>query len=203
MTIPSQNCPSSLQFQQHGDLRLCGKKTNGPSCDSIAIPANGQSYKKVLGKVKAYQYGSPDCFQVHPEDIDSYYVDGISITYGSSPRTHVWTYAAALHQFYPGKNIPNTCPSTGGGAGPWDFVGDDYFCASGNPGLGWQPVQLYTQYPLWSSIQGSCSFCGKNDLSFCVELETSTDDDLELRVCTDETLSNEDIRIESIDLYIG
>ena len=33
----------------------------------------------------------------------------------------------------------------------------------------------------------------KNGLSFCVELEASTTDDLELRICTDEVLSNEDI----------
>ena len=202
MRIPSQDCPPSLQFRQHDDLRLCGKMTNGPSCDSVTISTNGQSYSKVMGKVKAYQFGSPDGFQTNPPDIDSYYVDGISITYGSSPRIHVWTYAAALHQFIPGSNPPNTCPSTGNGAGPWDFVGDDYFCSSGNTDRDWSPV-LYTKYPLWSNIQGDCSFCGKNDLSFCVELDTSTTDDLELRVCTNEALSNEDIRIESIQLYIA
>ena len=202
MRIPSQNCPSSLQFHQDNNLRLCGKSTNGPSCDSVNIPTNGQSYSKVLGKVRGYQFGSPDCFQLHPQDIDSYYVDGISITYGSSPRTHVWTYAVGLHQFLiPNSNAIATCPGTGGGAGPWDFVGDNYFCSSANPSKNWSPI-LYTT-PLWSNIQGDCSFCGKNDLYFCVELETSTTEDLELRICTDELLPNEDIRIESIDFYIG
>ena len=201
MRIPSQKCPSSLQLREHGDLRLCGKKTNGPSCDSVTIPTNGQSYSKVLGKVKAYQFGSTDCFKNHPQNIDSYYVDGISITYGSPPRKHVWTYAAALRQFIPNNNPTNTCPSTGGGTGPWNFIGDDYFCSSGNPGPNW-PSVLYSEYPLWSNIQGNCSFCGKNDLSFCVELEASTTDDLELRVCTDQPLSDEDIRIETIEFYI-
>ena len=200
MRIPSQKCPSSLQFRQHGDLRLCGKKSNGKGCDSVTIPTNGQSYSKVLGKVKAYQFGSPDCFFDHPQNIESYYVDGISITYGS-PRTHVWTYAAAWRQFYPSYNPPDTCPSTGSGAGPWNFVGDDYFCSSGNPGTTWSAV-LYTKYPLWSNIQGDCSFCGKDDLSFCRELDASTTDDLELRICTDEGLSNEDLRIEIIEFYI-
>ena len=201
MRIRSQNCPPSLRFRQNGDLRLCGKKTNGPSCDSVTIPTNGQSYSKVLGKIKAYQYGTPDCFYNHPQNIDRPYVDGISITYGSSPRIHVWTYAVAWRQFQAGRNRGNKCPSTGGGDGPWDFVGDDYFCSSGNSGTGGGP--LYTKYPLWSNIQGNCSFCGKNDLSFCTELGTSTTDDLELRVCTDENLGNEDIRIETIEFYIG
>ena len=202
MTIPSEDCPSSLQFRQNGNLRLCGKKTNGPNCNSVNIPTNGMSYSKVLGNVKAYQFGSPDCFASHPQNIDSYYVDGISITHGSSPRKHVWTYAVAWRQFTPSNNPINTCPSTGGGSGPWNFVGDNYFCSSGNPGPHWSST-LYSQYPLWSNIQGDCSFCGKGLLSFCVDLESATNDDLELRICTDESLSNEDIRIESIDIYIG
>ena len=202
MSIPSQNCPSTLQFRQHDDLRLCGKKTNGASCDSVTIPTHDLSYSKVLGRVKAYQFGSPDCFASHPQNIESYYVDGISITYGSSPRKHVWTYAAAWRQFIPNKGARNTCPSTGDGDGPWNFVGDNYFCSSANPGPGWRPV-LYSAHPLWSNIAGTCTFCGKKKLSFCVDLEASTTDDLELRICTDERLYNEDLRIEKIDFYIA
>ena len=29
----------------------------------------------------------------HGQDIDGQYVDGVSITYDSSPRKHIWTYA--------------------------------------------------------------------------------------------------------------
>ena len=200
MSIPSKDCPSTLQLRVGDNLRLCGKKTNGASCDSVTIPTNGQSYSKVLGRVKAYQFGSPDGFN-NIQNLDSYYVDGISITYGS-PRKHVWTYAASYRQFIPNSPHGSLCPSTGSGTGPWSFVGDNYFCSSGNPGPGWS-AKLYSQYPLWSNIQGKCSFCGKNVLSFCVELEASTSDDLELRVCTNERLDNEDIRIETIDFYVA
>ena len=202
MRIPSQNCPPPLQFHQDDDLRLCGK-SDGRSCDSVNIPTYAQSYSKVLGKVRAYQYASTDAFFGHPQNIETYYVDGISITYGSSPRTHVWTYAVGQHQFVlPLRtSLLACCPSNGYGAGPWDFVGDNYFCSSGNPNNYWSH-KLYNT-TLWSNIQGNCSFCGKEDLSFCVELETSTTEDLELRVCTDQPLFDEDIRIESIEFYIG
>ena len=132
--------------------------------------------------MRGYQFESPDCFQGHPRDIDSYYVDGVSITYGSSPRTHVWTYAVGIHQFLiPKTHRSATCPSTGDGDGPWDFIGDNYYCSSGNPDNSLLH-KLYTT-PLWSNIQGNCPFCGKNDLYFCVELETLTTEDLELRIC--------------------
>ena len=75
---------------------------------------------------------------------------------------HVWTYAVGLHQFLiPNDNAIATCLSTGGGAGPWDFVGDNYFCSSGSPDRHWSP-KLYTT-PLWSNIRGECSmtFCGE------------------------------------------
>ena len=200
MTIPSENCPSTLKFHQDGNLRTCGKKTNGPSCDSVNINTNGQSYSKVLGRVTAYQFASTDAFANHPQDIDKAYVDGISITYDSSPRKHVWTYASAIHLFAANNNHQNSCPSTGSGDGPWNFVGDNYFCSSGNPGPDWAYVLYTTQ--VWSNIQGKCSFCGKKGLSFCAELESSTTQNLELRICTDQSLSDEDIRIESVDLYI-
>ena len=48
--------------------------------------------------VVEYQYETPDTVANHEpghNDINSYYVDGISITRGS-PRQHVWTLMAVL-----------------------------------------------------------------------------------------------------------
>ena len=55
--------------------------------------------------------------------VDSNYVDGVSITYGSNPRKHVWTYAATRPKF---GNVtvlvgsPYQAPS---------FIGSDYYCS--------------------------------------------------------------------------
>ena len=201
MRIPTQSCPKTLQYRKHGSLRLCGKRTNKASCDSVIIPTYGKHYSRVRGRVRAYQYGSPDCFAGHGHGkIDSYYVDGISITHGKYPRKHVWTYAAAWRQYTLGRNPSNTCPSTGRGRAQPGFVGDNYFCSSANPGPHWS-VKLYPT-PLWSNIKGDCSDCGDDDLFFCVQLPKVTSDNLEVRICTDERLNNEDIRIESMDFYV-
>ena len=211
MTIPGQSCPDNLTLHTSNSLRLCGKKT-ARSCDSLIIPVSGQSYQQVRGKVKAYQFGTTDGFlrwSGQPiggsDDIESEYVDGISITHGQSPRNHVWTYAIGWRQ-HSVEHLPTyrdngSCPSAGYGQPQPDFVGDNYFCSSGNPGPG-QSFSLFSSTPLWSNILGNCMNCENDDLFFCVNLPATTTDDLEIRVCADETLGNEDIRIESMDFYI-
>ena len=205
MTIPGQCCPDALQLHTSNSLRLCGKKT-GASCNSIMIPTYGKSYQEVRGIVRAYQFGSPDAFQTNKRgNIDSNYVDGVSITHGKSPRKHVWTYAIGYRQYKSSSVF--TCPSTGGGQPQPKFVGADYFCSSANPGNSgqargeWGPVLYPT--PLWSNIRGDCSDCGDDDMFFCKKLPRPTTDNLEVRVCTDENpINNEDIRIEYMDFYI-
>ena len=199
MTIPDQKCPDALKLNTSDSLRLCGKKT-GKSCDSITIDTGGKSYQEVRGKVRLYQFGAPDAFRDN-KNIDDVYVDGISITHGKS-RKHIWTYAVGFRQYLPGYESYAICPSSGGNIDPPEFVGDNYFCSSGNSGPDWSAVLYPT--PLPSNILGDCSDCGDNDLFFCVKLSASTTDDLEVRVCADDAdvVNDEDIRIEAMDFYI-
>ena len=64
--------------------------------------------------------------------LDEIYVDGISITSGNS-RKHVWTYAVGLSDDY---NYPQyNCPCAKyPGPDPPTFVGNHYYCESGNTG---------------------------------------------------------------------
>jgi hypothetical protein len=87
-------------------------------------------------------------------------------------------------------------------------VGTDYFCETGNnedrPS---SPVLFFSADPLWDG-EG----CGAgNTMSCCTfntppwfykELPQPTTDDIEMRVCTDEEKSAEDIAIEIIDIYV-
>ena len=77
------------------------------------------------------QYYSTDAFS-GGGSIDSPYVEGLSITYGS-PRKHIWTFAVGLSQDY---NYPNyNCPCAQyPGPSPPSFVGNDYYCESGMKG---------------------------------------------------------------------
>ena len=60
------------------------------------------------------------------------YVDGISITL-RSPCAHVWTYAAGLSDDHDYED--NNCPCVIiPGPSPSVFVGNDYYCESGDVG---------------------------------------------------------------------
>ena len=109
-------------------------------------------YNRVCGRIKAYQYNRPGAFHPYYSNrnlgIDDAYIDGISLTHGSSPRKHIWTFAAALDEticdrYVCSCNRPDI-PYTG--AVP-PFIGQDYFCETGNR----YPVRdyFYSADPLW------------------------------------------------------
>ena len=57
----------------------------------------------MCGKIIGYQQGTPDAFFPYIRQgqttTDSHYVEGISLTHGTSPRKHIWTFAVALHEY--------------------------------------------------------------------------------------------------------
>ena len=94
----------------------------------------GQRYRKVHGRAIGYQYGHPDAFGVpgSPTTINEVYGDGLSITYGM-PRQHVWTYVAAVSEGILNANTDSNCPcSDYPGVSPPSYIGDNWYCESGN-----------------------------------------------------------------------
>uniref|UniRef100_A0A1X7TJ08 Fibrinogen C-terminal domain-containing protein n=1 Tax=Amphimedon queenslandica TaxID=400682 RepID=A0A1X7TJ08_AMPQE len=156
MTDATVNCPSGFRLYQSGGVRACGRATSG--CVSVQFPSNGISYSQVCGRVVGYQYASTDAVPAHGvrhNDINSYYVDGVSITHGS-PRQHVWTLMAGLNEasFFTGLPLGHrNCPcSQGSTQTVQSFIGNDYFCESGNPATDgtWQNI-LYESDSLWDA----------------------------------------------------
>ena len=170
------------------------------------------SYSHICGRVTGYQYTSTDAFYSNTLEtltIDSYYVDGVSITHGpAGSRQHIWTFAAGLSE--PGLAAhPNTeCPCADRRSRAYipSFVGNDFFCESGNPGQ-WTVV-LYSSDPLWDG-QGCASppCCemsyppGVTAPWFCKQLPQATTDDIEVRICGRFDTA-EDTPIELVELYI-
>ena len=206
MTDPEQQCPENLNLTYTDPLQLCGRSNNG--CDSVTFTTYGVQYRQVCGRVRGYQFRSPDAFDEEhgncpaPCTIDKNYVDGVSITHGASPRKHIWTYAAGVVE---DSSIPATCPCNGGTSPPV-FVGSDYYCESGLDRPPWQPYRLYPNDPLWDGqgcdgLEHTC--CDPPNLPwFCKELPQPTTDYLEIRICGDEDLSNEDTPVDLVQLYI-
>ena len=217
MTDPDQQCPENLQLSHTNPIRLCGRRTTN-GCDSVTFSTYGVQYRKVCGRVRGYQFGSPDAFERRfgncpplCNNIDNSYVDGVSITHGASPRKHIWTYTAALLE-YPFRLYSNaTCPCTSRGNPPPNFVGSDYYCESAlNNGSGhyypWDSFILYPDDPLWDGqdcrrAEHTC--CDPPNLPwFYKELPEPATDDLEFRICGDQSLVDEDVPINLVQLFI-
>ena len=109
----------------------------------------GLTYSRVCGRIIAYQDATTDAFLTSSVLIDGSYVDGVSLTHGSVDfRQHIWTFASALgetdnyHQRY-------LCSCSNNISWPYstDFVGNDYFCDSGNRANTFEPYTFTPMIP--------------------------------------------------------
>ena len=208
MSDPAQQCPAT--WKKFASPRAsCGKGTT-LLCESVNISTTGGSYQQVCGRFRGYQVGTPDAFglkgsiRLNEVSIERYYVDGISITYGSpGNRHHVYTYAAGLSEL----SDLSSCPCAGGTAPP-QLVGSDFYCESGLANRSWDifTSPFYSNDVLWDRQQ-----CGGNETTccsprnlpwFCKSFPTPISEDLEVRICTDESLQNENVALEFFELYI-
>ncbi len=208
MTDPTQQCPEGFRLRPATYKRMCEAARDTAGCSSIVFPTHSVQYSRVCGRVKAYQYASPNAFApyyVHRSwTIDSLYVEGVSITHGQSPRKHIWTFAATWDE---ASSNSGACPCTKTttpytGVVP-PFIGNDYFCDTGSR-QSHQPI-VYTDDPLWDGegcgpTNSCCQF--NSPPWFCKELPQPTTDSIEVRVCRDQGRSNEDTPFELIDLYV-
>ena len=204
MTNSSHQCPSGLTLRTESDsnIRACvTASTAGCVSISIDIP---YSYSRVCGRVIAYQVGRTNAFYGSNKSLDGNYVDGISLTHGS-PRQHIWTFAAGLRENGT-KYKESTCPCAGNsGTAPPTFVGGDYFCEAGVQKNLSNTSMLYSSDPLWDGdgcidTNPCCSF--NNPPWFYQQLPQPTTENIEMRVCKDEDVSNEDVAIEFVEIFV-
>ena len=201
MTEDGATCPSGMR-QITSPKNLCARTTSGgASCSSVTFSTHGMKYNKVCGQAIGYQRGSPDSF-IGPDDINSYYVDGMSITYGS-PRKHIWTYAVGLSDDYNYPNLNCPCAKYPGPALP-SFVGDHYYCESGNTGT-YDHTTVHINDPLWD---GEGCGAGNNCCTqpgmpwFCRTLPQVVEGDIEVRLCASQDTNDEDLYLELLEIYL-
>ena len=201
MADSSQQCPSAWRLYSGDQYRGCGRPVSGSQTSPATLYTTNRQYSKVCGRVTAFQFASPDGF--HPfNGINSVYMDGVSITYGS-PRNHIWTFVSSYSETATGSNA---CPCDSfSGTRPQSFVGSNYYCESGNPGQSWQG-QLFSNDKLWDgeqcSHEGTCCTGANTPPWFSVNLSSPTSDDIEVRIMGTESTANEDTPIELIEIYV-
>ena len=201
MKDPLQTCPSAWRENTTNGVRVCGRPPSSDDmCHGTFYSTGGRTFTNVCGRVIGYQIGHPDAF--HSSDsINSSYVEGVSITHGS-PRAHIWTYAADISE----TGIQCPCDN-GSTSNPPSFVGNNYYCESGNNNSNFINYFLYADDPLWDgedcSTEGTCcsGINGQFPPWFTVTLNNPTNDSIEVRICADYNTS-EDTPIELLEIYI-
>ena len=209
LDMTDQNQQLSSGFRDVAFPRCSCGRPDSTTCASTTFNANGVEYSRVCGRIIGYQYGDPNAFRdgPNPRVIDDLYVEGVSLTHGRSPRQHIWTFAAALHEAP--NEVSSMCQctrtdiDTTGQVTVPPFVGEDYFCETGSRNY-YTARRFYEDDPLWDgegcgAISTCCSF--NNPPWFCKQLPQPTSDDIELRLCGSEGLA-EDTPIEIVEIYI-
>ena len=197
------DCPTGWSKSSHNGVSFCRAPSDNRGCYSTFFSTNGVSYQHVCGRARGYQKGSTDAFEFSTLSIDSYYVDGLSITHGN-PRQHIWTYAVGLTDN--GNNPKHNCPCAAiPGSAPPSFVGSNYYCESG-AGNSWDFSTYHFSDPLWDgagcSANNTCYY-NRNQPWFHHQLSKMTQDNIEVRICRYNGFSsNEGILVDVLELYI-
>ena len=212
MSDQNEQCPDNLNLV-NTPIRGCGRASRDViTCDSVTYPVNGRNYSKVCGRILAYQIGLASAFYNHisraQTTLELAYLDGVSLTHGSPGfRQHIWTFANSDHDNDNGALSSIVCPCSIRGMPPFtppSFVGNDYFCESGNSGS-MRKVGVFFEDTLWDGLGCSGSTCCELNTPpwFCKTLPSHTTNDIELRSCYGEDSPNGNKIITNVDIYIS
>ena len=206
---PTEQCPAPWrEINATSTLRLCGRQaSSGPSCSSVMYSTSGARYNRVCGRIIGCSFDSPDAFAgASSRIINDPYVDGISVTYGQ-PRMHIWSFAGGLDEDN-AANAGSNCPCVNPGVTVPSYVGNNYFCETGNPGV-WsgQMATYHVDDPLWDGegCRPNSECCSFNSPPwFTVQLPSSTTEEKEVRICGNDRggTAHEDTPIQVMELYI-
>ena len=132
--------------------------------------------------------------------IDEDYVSGLSITYGSNPCQHIWTFASGRGETY---DDALNCPCTTTAAvSPPSYVGNNYHCESAS----WYARNFDTYFfnnTLWDGA-GCIDDCCDDTTQpwFYCQLNEIIQDDIEARICAAGNFIRRSTLIDQLELFI-
>ena len=201
------DCPGEWRKATQSGVSFCRVASDDSNtCSSASFSANGMSYQRMCGRARGYQkgftigfYGSPTSFN---RAIDEDYVSGLSITYGSNPRQHIWTFASGLSETH---NTIWNCPcAVYPGNNPPSYVNNNYYCESGSVNHPSAHVYYFNDI-LWdgAGCTGGSSCCNNTTQPwFHRQLDHTIQDDIEARICAYDSFSSRSTLIDQLELYI-
>ena len=163
----------------------------------------------MCGQLRGYQFGTTDAFHGYYDNpslgLSDPYVDGASITYETAAPKHIWTYATgaattvAIH-----KQVLCPCNSDSTAQVP-PYVGSDYYCETGNNGHNFLN-ESFPNDPLWDGqqcdgVEAPC--CTHPNMPwFTKTLGETTTEDIQLRLCNNQGIADEETLLQLISLYV-
>ena len=116
----------------------------------------------------------------------------------------MWTYTAGLSDDHDYSGSSNCPCATHPGPSPPAFVGNDYYCKSGDVGT-YNLASYYLSDPLWDgsgcgSGNGCCTNYGMP--WFHKKLQITAAEDFKVRICKNQPVDNEDITVEKLELFV-
>ena len=122
-----------------------------------------------------------------------------------NPHKHLWKYAIDLSDDDNFQSGAHNCPCARcPGRSPPSFVGENYYCETGNIGS-LNISEYYTDDPVWDGagclVNNNCC-ANVNQPWFFHQLVTARQDNIAGRLCTRYEFENEAILVEEIQLYV-
>ena len=198
------DCPGEWRKATISGVSFCRLVSDNQfACSSARFSTNGISYQRVCGRARGYQKGDTLAFygshSYYNRTIDQAYVSGLSITYSSNPRRHIWTFASGCGERY---NNGFNCPCSSSQAYTLSFVSNNYYCESAS----WYISSYGTYYfndTLWDG-EGCVDNCCDDTTQpwFYRQLNQITQDDLEARICSYGSFERRSTLIDQLELYI-
>ena len=199
------DCPGEWRKATQSGVSFCRVASDDRFvCSSASFSTNGISYQRVCGRARGYQKGDTWAFygshHYYSRTIDEDYVSGLSITYSSNPRQHIWTFASGRGERF---NRLLNCPCTNAAANPPpSFVGNNYYCEAAS----WHISNSDTYYlndTLWDGAGCVDNCCDDTTQPwFYRQLNQITQDDIEARICACGSFMYRSTLIDQLELYI-
>ena len=192
-------CPVGLT--KENGTQFC-RSTGNVHC--VSLYSNySEGYSHVCGRALGYQVGPLTGFNRYASSVDDNYLDGISVTYGSSPRIHVWSFAVSGN-----PQSTNRCPCDNSSCDETKQVvkngtlQNHYFCDSATDEQLAELSKVYSK-PLWYEAGCLHNGCCRSSPYFYRELEETTTSNLEVRICQDPTLRMLiSVGVAKLELYV-
>lgn len=196
-------CPDALLLNTTV-ARTCRPTSITTGCSSVIYSLNDIEYRKVCGKVIAYQVSRPTGFSANTMSIEDNYLDGVSLTYGSQ-RQHIWSFVIAANEDSMNSDQKCSCIYPSFAVSTPDFVGNDYFCDTAALNETGTDHVFYNEDPVWDGagcghLNACCRF--NSPPWFYKELSQPVIDDIEMRVCREGNRLERDIAIEEVQIYV-